>query len=241
LDTLLHESSAMTQQRGSRATAQWMEDLGNLSVVDRLCRFVPSPVVEAILGDRMEEIFRPHQREVVVVFLDLRGFTAFVEATPLDEVARVLRGYHRLVGENVLAHGGTLERFTGDGTMVFFGDRSPRADAAVARAVSMALAMRTGFCGLQRRWRGHGRALGLGIGVSKGPATAGIIGFDGRWDYGVIGPVTNLAARLCQLARPGEILVCQRAAAENWRRRGCERVSEVRVKGLPRKVEVYRL
>jgi adenylate cyclase len=235
----------MTLRCGPTSAHQWIKDLGNLSVVDRLCRFVPTPVVDAILGDRMEEIFGPHQQEVVVVFVDLRGFTEFVEATPPAEVARVLRGYHRLVGESVLAHGGTLERFTGDGTMVFFGGRPPRTNAA-GRAVRMALAMRAGFRRLQRRWRGRGRTLGLGIGVSKGHATAGIIGFDGRWDYGVIGPVTNLAARLCQLARSDEILVCQRVAAETGIlaaetgiRPGPERVREVRVKGLPRRVAVY--
>jgi adenylate cyclase len=230
----------MSQRGGSPVPCQWKEDLGSLSVLDRLCRFVPAPVVEAILGNRLDTILGPHQQEVVAVFVDLRGFTAFVERTPPREVARVLRGYHRLVGESVLRYRGTLERFTGDGTVVFFGDRPPRANAA-GRAARMALAVRAGFSALARTWRRRGHALGLGIGCAKGNATAGIIGFDGRWDYGVIGPVTNLAARLCQRARPGEMLVCQRVAADIRTAMDCERVGEVRVKGLPRKVEVYRL
>jgi len=219
----------------------WVRDLGNLPVLERLCRFVPAPVVEAILGNRMEEILAPRQQEVIVLFADLRGFTRFVESSAPDEVAHVLSSYHRLMGSTVSAHGGTLERFTGDGTMVFFGDEPLRPDA-LARAVRVALDLRAGFATHARQWRAqHGRALGLGIGMSQGHATTGIIGFDGRWDYGVIGPVTNLAARLCQLARSGEILLCPRMAAALDVHYGCESLGAMRVKGLPRKVEVFRL
>ncbi len=230
----------MNGRRERTANGEWIADLGNLSVLDRLCRFVPAPVVEAILSNRMAELLGPHQQQVVVVFLDLRGFTAFVETTPPDEVARVLRGYHRLVGRTVRAHGGTLERFTGDGTMIFFSD-SASLQSATDRAVRMALSLRRGFASLARKWRACGYSLGLGTGVSKGYATAGIIGFDGRWDYGVIGPVTNLAARLCQLAGAGEILICRTMAAELGAEVRAERVSEARLKGLPQKVEIFRI
>ncbi len=228
------------RRRERTANSEWVADLGNLSILDRLCRFVPAPVVEAILSDRMAEILGPHQQEVIVVFLDLRGFTAFVEATPPAEVARVLRAYHHLVGRTVRAFGGTLERFTGDGTMIFFTE-SVSLPSATHRAVRMALLLRTGFVGLAREWRICGHVLGLGTGVSKGYATIGIIGFDGRWDFGVIGPVTNLAAHLCQLARAGEILICPRVAAELGAEIKAERVSEVRVKGLQQKVEIFRV
>jgi adenylate cyclase len=231
---------SMTRRKERTANRGWVADLGNLSALDRLCRFVPAPVVEAILSNRMAEILGPHQQQVVVVFLDLRGFTAFVETTPPAEVARVLSGYHRLVGRTVRAYGGTLERFTGDGTMIFFSD-SVSLPSATDRAVRMALSLRTGFVGLAREWRACGHSLGLGTGVSKGYATAGIIGFDGRWDYGVIGPVTNLAARLCQLASAGEILICRRMAAELSAEVKAERVSEVRLKGLLQKVEIFRV
>ena len=218
----------------------WVADLGHLSMLDQLCRFVPAPVAEAILSNRLEEALRPQEQEVVVVFLDLRGFTRFVEKTRPVEVARVLRDYHRLVGHAVRSYGGTLERFTGDGTMVFFNEHAKLRDT-VDRAVQMALAVRTGFSDVLKQWRTLGHSLGLGMGVAKGRATAGIIGFDGRWDYGVIGPVTNLAARLCQLARAGEILLCSRMAAELSAGVTTERVSEVRLKGFLRKVEVFRL
>jgi adenylate cyclase len=227
-------------RRRERTTGDWVTDLENLSIVDRLCRFVPAPVVEAILSNRMGEILRPHQQHVIVVFLDLRGFTAFVETTPPIEVARVLRRYHRLVGRTARAYGGTVEHFTGDGTMIFFCD-SVSLPSATERAVKMVLLLRTGFIRLAREWRVRGHSLGIGMGVSKGYATTGIIGFDGRWDYGVIGPVTNRAARLCQLARAGEILICRGMAAELGAEVKAERVSEVRLKGLQQKVEIFRV
>jgi adenylate cyclase len=230
----------MTERGDGIAGGEWIADLGNLSVLDRLRRFVPAPVAEAVLSNRMDEILAPRQQEVVVVFWDLRGFTSCVDRTQPDEVARVLRGYHRLVGEAVRAYGGTLERFTGDGTMVFFSDTAPLRNSAY-RAVRMALSLRAGFVDLDKEWRVRGHSLGLGAGVSEGYATAGIIGFGGRWDYGVIGPVTNLAARLCQAARSGEILVCPRIAGELRTQIETERLSEVRLKGLLRKVEVFRI
>jgi adenylate cyclase len=230
----------LVRRRKQAFRPEWVADLGNLSALDLLCRFVPTPVVEAILSDRMTEILGPHQQEVIVVFLDLRGFTAFVETTPPAEVARVLRAYHHLVGRTVTACGGTLEHFTGDGTMIFFSE-SASVPGATDRAVRMALSLRSGFVGLARRWRVCGHVLGLGAGVSKGYATIGIIGFDGRWDFGVIGPVTNLAARLCQIARAGEILICPRVASELSAEIPTERVSEVRVKGLQQKVEIFRV
>jgi len=228
------------RRRDGMGSGDWVAKLDNLSAVDRLCRFVPAPVVEAILSNRMVEILGPRQEDVIVVFFDLRGFVAFVEWTSPAEVARVLHSYHLLVGRSVRAHGGTLERFTGDGTMVFFsGSTSPV--AATMHAVKMAIELRSGFVKLARGWRVRGHALGLGTGVSKGYATAGIIGFDGRWDYGVIGPVTNLAARLCQLAKAGEILVYSKIAAELGSAIKAERMSEVRLKGLHQKVEVFRV
>jgi adenylate cyclase len=230
----------MIRRRERAASREWVAELGNLPILDQLCRFVPAPVVDAIFSNRMAEILDPHQQQVTVVFLDLRGFTAFVESTPPAEVARVLHAYHLLVGRTVRAYGGTLERFTGDGTMIFF-SRSASPPSATVRAVEMAVLLRTGFRGLARKWRIRGYSLGLGTGVSKGDATVGIIGFNGRWDYGVIGPVTNLAARLCQLARAGEILICRKVATELGSAVKAERVNEVRLKGLQQKVEIFRV
>jgi class 3 adenylate cyclase len=146
---------------------------------------------------------------VTVVFLDLRGFTAFAETTEPEEVMGVLREYHAEMGGLILEHEGTLERFTGDGMMIFFNDPVLVANPA-ERAVRMALAMRDRVAELIVKWRRRGFDLDFGVGIAQGYATIGAIGFEGRWDYGAIGIVTNLAARLCGEAKPGQILISQR-------------------------------
>jgi class 3 adenylate cyclase len=147
-----------------------------------------------------------------VVFLDLRGFTAFTETADPEEVMGVLREYHAAMGGLIQAHEGTLERFTGDGIMVFFNDPVPVPDAP-ARAVRMALQMQDGMARLGAGWRKRGYDLKMGIGIATGYATIGGIGFEGRIDYGAIGIVTNLAARLCGEANGGEILLAPRVVA----------------------------
>jgi len=161
-----------------------------------------------VAGDA-EDPLKSHRREVTVVFLDLRGFTAFAETAEPEEVMSVLREYHAEMGKLILEHEGTLERFTGDGMMVFFNDPVPVPNPA-ERATRMALAMRERVRDLRVKWRKRGVDLDLGIGIAQGYATIGAIGFEGRLDYGAIGTVTNLAARLCGEARPGQLLVPQR-------------------------------
>jgi class 3 adenylate cyclase len=144
-----------------------------------------------------------------VVFVDLRGFTAFAETAEPEEVMAVLREYHAELGTLILEHEATLERFAGDGMMIFFNDPVPVPDHT-ERAVRMAFQMRERGRELTDKWRKDGHELGLGIGIAQGFATIGAIGFEGRWDYGAIGTVTNLAARLCDKAKGGEILVSKR-------------------------------
>ena len=159
-----------------------------------------------------DDPLRTHRRDVTVVFLDLRGYTAFAETAEPEEVMGVLREYHREMGTLVVAHEGTLERFAGDGMMVFFNDPVvvPNPDE---RAVRMALAMRDRVTELAAGWRKRGYDLDVGLGLAKGFATIGAIGFEGRWDYGAIGSVTNLAFRLCSEARPGQVLASKRVVA----------------------------
>jgi class 3 adenylate cyclase len=192
-----------------------------------------------VAGDA-EDPLKSHRREVTVVFLDLRGFTAFSETSEPEEVMGVLREYHVEMGRLVVAHEGTLERFTGDGMMVFFNDPVPVPNPE-ERAVRMALAMRERVGDLQLRWRKRGVELGLGIGIAQGYATIGAIGFEGRVDYGAIGTVTNLAARLCGEARDGQILVPQRMLATVEDLVSAERVGELALKGFARQVEAFNL
>ena len=193
-----------------RRVADQVEQLARLS---RLKRFVSPQLAELIVSGNARDPLVSHRREVTVVFLDLRGFTSFAETSEPEEVMTVLRDYHAAMGRLIQAHEGTLERFTGDGLMVFFNDPVEVANPT-ERAVRMALAMRDAADELGRHWRRRGIELGLGIGIAEGYATIGAIGFEDRVDYGAIGTVTNLAARLCAEARAGQILVSQRVLCD---------------------------
>ena len=206
----------------------------------RLKRFFSPQLVELIVAGGADDPLRTHRREVTVCFLDLRGFTAFAETVEPEEVMGVLREYHAEMGQLILAHEGTLERFTGDGMMIFFNDPVPVPDPA-ERVVRMALAMRERVAALVRRWRRLGYELDLGIGIAQGYATIGAIGFEGRWDYGAIGSVTNLASRLCGEAKPGQILVAKRIAALTEELAETRSVGELVLKGFQRPVAAYEL
>ena len=188
------------------------EQIAELERVGRLRRFFSPQVAELIVSGGAEDPLQSHRRDITVVFLDLRGFTAFAEGADPEEVVGVLRQYHAATGEIILEHEGTLERFTGDGMMIFFNDPVPVPDAA-ERAVRMALAIRERIRSIAGEWGRLGYSLSLGVGIAQGFATIGAIGFDGRWDYGAIGTVTNLAARLCAEAAGNQILISQRVYA----------------------------
>jgi class 3 adenylate cyclase len=213
-------------------TYQMVEKLG------RLKRFFSPQLAELIVTGGADDPLKTHRRDVTVVFLDLRGFTAFAETAEPEEVMAVLREYHAEMGRLILEHEGTLERFTGDGMMIFFNDPAPVADPA-KRAVRMALAMRERVAPLCERWRKRGHELDLGIGIAQGYATIGAIGFEGRWDYGAIGTVTNLAARLCGEAKPSQILVSRRVASDAEDLIESEPVGPLVLKGLAKPVPAF--
>ena len=185
------------------------EQLVQLERLERLKRFFSPQLAEMIVSGDAEDPLKSHRREISVVFLDLRGFTAFAETSEPEEVMGVLREYHGEMGRLILEHDGTLERFTGDGMMIFFNDPVPVPDAP-QRAVRMAAAMRARVDELLVTWKKRGYELDFGVGIAQGYATIGAIGFEGRMDYGAIGTVTNLAARLCGEAKPRQILISQR-------------------------------
>jgi class 3 adenylate cyclase len=245
----LHDQ-VQTQARRLEAQAaelaQWnatlerrvQEQLGQLERLGRLKRFFSPQLAELIVAGGAEDPLRSHRREVTVVFLDLRGFTAFAETAEPEELMGVLREYHATMGELILTHEGTLERFTGDGMMVFFNDPVPVPNPA-ERAIRMTLAMRERVGELAAKWRKRGYTLDFGVGIAEGYATIGAIGFEGRWDYGAIGTVTNLAARLCGEAKPGQILVAQRLLATVEGLVVTDPVGELALKGLQRPVTAY--
>jgi class 3 adenylate cyclase len=216
------------------------EQLEQLQRLGRLKRFFSPQLAELILAGGAEDPLKSHRREVVVVFLDLRGFTAFAETTEPEEIMGVLREYHAEMGHTILVHEGTLERFAGDGIMVFFNDPVPVPDAP-ARAVRMVLVMRERLTELTAKWRKRGFDLGFGAGIAQGYATIGAVGFEGRWDYGAIGNVTNLAARLCSEAKPGQILIAQRVLASVEDLVEVEPVGELDLKGLSKAVSAFNL
>ena len=204
----------------------------------RLKRFFSPQLAELILAGGTDDPLRPHRRKVTVVFVDLRGFTAFTETSEPEELMEVLGEYHAALGELILEYGGTLERFTGDGVMVFFNDPVPIDDPA-ERAIRMSLAIRERVNEQIASWRKRAYDLDFGIGLAEGYATIGAIGFEGRVDYGAIGPVTNLAARLCAEARPGQILVPQRVVGMVEGLIDVECLGELTLKGFRRPVVAY--
>jgi adenylate cyclase len=214
------------------------EQVAQLDRLGRLKRFFSPQLAELIVAGDAEDPLRSHRREVTVVFLDLRGFTAFAETAEPEEVMGVLREYHAGMGQLIMEHEGTLERFTGDGMMVFFNDPAPVPNPA-ERAARMALAMRDRVRDLRARWKKRGVDLDLGVGIAQGYATIGAIGFEGRLDYGAIGTVTNLAARLCGEAKPGQILVSQRLQGAVEDVVETESVGELALKGFSKPVAAF--
>ncbi|HEY5322294.1 MAG TPA: response regulator [Caldimonas sp.] len=216
------------------------DGVSQLERVGRLKRFFSPQLAELIVAGGAEDPLKSHRREITVVFLDLRGFTAFTETADPEEVMSVLGEYHAAVGRLVMEHEGTLERFAGDGIMIFFNDPVPVADPA-PRAVRMAQAMQCEVERLSVGWRKRGYELQMGVGIAQGFATIGGIGFPGRIDYGAIGNVTNLAARLCGEAHGGEILVSQRVCGLLDGQVAVEPRGELVLKGFQRPVPAFRI
>ena len=214
------------------------EQVGQLECLGRLKRFFSPQLAELIVTGGAADPLKTHRREITVVFLDLRGFTAFAESSEPEEVMGVLRQYHGEMGKLILEHEGTLERFTGDGMMIFFNDPVPVQNPA-ERAIRMALAMRERVAELSAQWRKRGYELDFGVGIAQGYATIGAIGFEGRMDYGAIGTVTNMAARLCGEAKPRQILIAQRVLGAVEALVEVEELGGLTLKGFSRPVPAF--
>ncbi len=194
------------------------KQLAEIERIRRLERFLAPQVAQLIASsDGHDALLDSHRREVTVVFCDLRGFTAFTESTEPEEAMNVLREYHAALGELIFRYEGTLDRYAGDGVMILFNAPIQFADHT-KRAVKMAVEMRDTIGALTQKWRNRGHSLGFGVGIALGYATLGQIGFEQRLEYAAIGSVTNLASRLCDEAKAGQIVVSQRVfgMVEPW-------------------------
>ena len=216
------------------------EQVDEIARMSRLKRFLPPQVAEVIVSAGNESLLESHRRDITVAFCDLRGFTAFAETSEPEEVMSVLREYHAALGDCVVRHEGTLERYAGDGILILFNDPIECADHT-ERAVRMAVEMRDAIGKLAERWRTQGHELGFGVGIARGFATMGRIGFEGRSDYAAIGTVSNLASRLSGEAKAGQILVSQRVAAVIEPIASTGFIGELPLKGFARKMPTYEL
>ena len=214
------------------------DQVGEIERMGRLRRFLPPQVADLIVASGTEKQLESHRREITALFCDLRGFTGFSESADPEDVMALLRAYHAAIGEIVIKYGGTLERYAGDGVMVVFNDPVPVENPAL-QAVLMALEMRDAIGALTETWRRWGHEIGFGIGIAHGFATLGTIGFEGRFDYAAIGTVSNVASRLCDEAKPGQILISPRVLTKVENAVKVEPVAEFELKGIRRPIAAY--
>jgi class 3 adenylate cyclase len=214
------------------------DQVGEIERMGRLRRFLPPQVADLIVASGSEKQLESHRREITALFCDLRGFTGFSESADPEDVMTLLREYHEAIGESIIKYSGTLERYAGDGVMVVFNDPVPVENPAL-QAVLMALEMRVAIAALTETWRRWGHDIGFGIGIAHGFATLGTIGFEGRFDYAAIGTVSNVASRLCDEAKPGQILISPRVLTKVENAVQVEPVGEFELKGIRRPLAAY--
>jgi class 3 adenylate cyclase/putative methionine-R-sulfoxide reductase with GAF domain len=228
------EVEKLNQDLEQRVTDQ-VDEIERMS---RLRRFLPPQVADLIVASGTEKQLESHRREITALFCDLRGFTGFTEAADAEDVMALLREYHSALGEKIIKYSGTLERYAGDGVMVVFNDPVPVENPAL-QAVLMALEMREAIGALTETWGRWGHEIGFGIGIAHGFATLGTIGFEGRFDYAAIGTVSNVASRLCDEAKPGQILISPRVLTKVENAVRVEPVGEFELKGIRRPLAAY--
>ena len=231
---LLNDLNKLNRQLEQRVADQVSE----IERMGKLRRFLPPQVADLIVASGTEKQLESHRREITALFCDLRGFTGFSESSDPEDVMALLREYHAAIGEIINKYGGTLERYAGDGVMVVFNDPIP-VDNPALQAVLMAIDMRVAIGMLIEKWRKLGHDIGCGIGIAHGFATLGTIGFEGRFDYAAIGTVSNVASRLCDEAKPGQILISPRVLMAVEDAISVEPVGEFKLKGISRPLATY--
>jgi GAF domain-containing protein len=234
----LRERTEDVEKLNERLEQRVSDQVGEIERMGRLRRFLPPQVADLIVASGTEKQLESHRREITALFCDLRGFTGFTESADAEDVMALLRDYHAAVGQIVIKYNGTLERFAGDGVMVIFNDPVPVENPAL-QAVLMALELRDAISRLTEAWRRLGHEIDFGIGIAHGFATLGTIGFEGRFDYAAIGTVSNVASRLCDEAKPGQILISPRVLVKVETAVKVELVGEFELKGIRRPLAAY--
>ena len=234
----LRERTEEVEKLNEHLEQRVTDQVGEIERMGRLRRFLPPQVADLIVASGTEKQLESHRREITALFCDLRGFTGFTESADAEDVMALLRDYHAAIGEIVIKYSGTLERYAGDGVMVVFNDPVPVENPAL-QAVLMALEMRGAIGALTDTWRRLGHDIGFGIGIAHGFATLGTIGFEGRFDYAAIGTVSNVASRLCDEAKPGQILISPRVLMKVEDAVKVEPVGEFELKGIRRPLAAY--
>jgi GAF domain-containing protein len=234
----LRERTEEVEKLNQHLERRVADQVGEIERMSRLRRFLPPQVADLIVASGSERQLESHRREITALFCDLRGFTGFSESADPEDVSALLREYHAAIGEKIIKYSGTLERYAGDGVMVVFNDPVPVENPAL-QAVLMALEMRDAIGSLTETWRRWGHEIGFGIGIAHGFATLGTIGFEGRFDYAAIGTVSNVASRLCDEAKPGQILISPRVLTKVENTVVVEAVGEFELKGIRRPLAAY--
>ena len=234
----LRERTEEVEKLNQHLEQRVSDQVGEIERMSRLRRFLPPQVADLIVASGSEKQLESHRREIAALFCDLRGFTGFTESSDAEDVMALLRDYHAAIGQTIIKYGGTLERFAGDGVMVIFNDPVPVENPAL-QAVLMALEVREALSALTATWSRLGHEIGFGIGIAHGFATLGTIGFEGRFDYAAIGTVSNVASRLCDEAKPGQILISPRVLMKVENAVKVEPVGEFELKGIRRPLAAY--
>jgi class 3 adenylate cyclase/HAMP domain-containing protein len=189
------------------------EQLGQLRQAEQLRRYLAPQIADAVLSGNATVALTSTRRNLSILFAEIRGFTSMSERLEPEELIEGLNQHFTLMTDVVFRHGGTIDKYVGDGILSFFGDPIPFEDHA-ERAVVTALEMRQRLRDLRTRGSVHpDEELNVGIGISTGYVTVGNIGSPTRTEYTVIGNHVNLASRLAQIAGPDQILVSERTLA----------------------------
>jgi class 3 adenylate cyclase/putative methionine-R-sulfoxide reductase with GAF domain len=234
----LRERTEEVEKLNRQLEQRVADQVGEIERMSKLRRFLPPQVADLIVASGTEKQLESHRSEITALFCDLRGFTGFSESADPEDVMALLRDYHAAIGEIIIKFSGTLERYAGDGVMVVFNDPVP-VDKPALLAVLMALEMRDVIGALTEKWHRLGHDIGFGIGIAHGFATLGTIGFEGRFDYAAIGTVSNVASRLCDEAKPGQILISPRVLIAVEDVITVEPLGEFSLKGIRRPLAAY--